>query len=413
MYVGSNYNSGALQSAGGNAFQAAQRVKQRAAVAASSQTNTVDISHEYRSSRTVIGSLPTVHDSLKMPSTKENSFSFGPLKFSNRAWQGEQTAAEKASGFKYYTEPGRVDSEMADDRLAETASLGKKIESALKKAGIELSKEDKLNFKVGKDGTIAVAPSGLTEKSRSKVRDIEKALNGESGLGKQLLLSSAATAVQEADVRRKKSNAMMTEYQIGDGDPRVAAAQRETIDDYLRTNLGFGIDELESEGYGDPERVDFNNLGERSKKFEDWAHENFSFDESNQLRNHVSSSISNASKKDAVEFEASYTYQNGTLVDNNSSGASKKLAEMDGDQTADSGAVPSGQEASVKEIAENIRKQYGELNAGKALEKELADIMAKNDGSDKAKNEAMEKLLEKIMEKSKASREDKHVDQYA
>ena len=408
MYIGANQYAGVSTDYTSGGIQAAKRVKQQAA-AASAQTDTVAISNSYRSGRTVMDA-PKIDLGLRGPSSRENAFSFGALRFSNRAWQGEQTAAEKATGFKYYTEPGRVDAEMAAARQAETASLGKKIEKALKGAGIELSKDDKLKFKVAKDGTISVDPSGLTEKSRGKIKEIESALNGEAGLGKQLLLSSAATAVQEADQRRKDSNAIMTEYEIGNGDPRVAAAHRETIDDYLRTNLGFGVDELEAEGYANPEST---GLGAKSQQFEDWAYENFSFDELGQIRAHVTSSIDNASKDGAVDFEASYTYQNGTLVDNKSSGSKAIIDEMSGDQAAESGVMPPNKEASVVEIADKIRSQYSELNAGKAFEKELAEMLADSDGSDKAMNDIMEKLLEKIMEKSKASREENHVDQYA
>ncbi len=370
-------------------------LQQAAATAATWQKDTVTLSAAYRSNRQIVGNLAQTGSAIRSPSTKANAFTFGPLQFSNRAWSGEQTAAEAATGFKYYTEPGRVDAEITASRQAETDSLGKKIEQALYRAGIELSDADKLKFTVSRNGQISIDPSGLTGKNKNKVQDIETALNSEPGLGKQLMLSSAATALHEADMRRKSNpTAIMTEYELGNNDPRVAAAHKATLDEYLQSTFGFGIDELEADGYGSESAE---NYGKKAQAFEESIYENMSFDDSNQFRAHVSTAIHNAGKEESVDFEASYTYQNGTLVDNKADGAAEKLAAAAGQPAEQPGSASAT--TSVEDKAKAINAAWSALHADKTVEDKIAKLMDSNASSSEI-SEAIQEAIEKMMEKS-------------
>lgn len=277
---------------------------------ATSSKDLVSLSQQSREASAKSRELQKIEPvTVKLTGNNNNSTSFGfhGMSFTTRSWQGQQTAAEAATGYKFYTEPGRVTNEVDQHLACERDSLGTKIDKALKNSGIELGDDDKLKFTVGKDGKISVDPNGLSKKNKNNASAIEEALNATPGLAKELYINSAA---QQTNNGQRKAEESM--YSIGSGDAMEAAAHRESVDSWLRDTLGFGIDELEAEGWGGDDSL----YGEYRQAYSEYTNEQLSWNDTINLNQTINGIIENSKTFGNVEYEASFTFQAGALTDN-------------------------------------------------------------------------------------------------
>lgn len=116
------------------------------------------------------------------------------------------------------------DAELEDQLLSE------KINQAIKKAGVRLEKNEKLDLKVNQDGRISVG-GDFDDGKRAK---IESALNKNDDLGKQMLISQARHLNSEF----KASEAQTT-------NPDAAAINRVLTNATLEKNFGLSLQDFE------------------------------------------------------------------------------------------------------------------------------------------------------------------------
>lgn len=335
----SSIKSGQNNNSKDNAVQASE----------TSTKDSVSISAQARaaSGRTISGQVQAANVQTTWADKPLSRFTFGALAFTNRAWQGEQTASEAATGYKYYTEPGRISKETDQNLAGERDALGKKIDDALKKAGIELNKDDNLKFSVGKDGKVAVDANGLSAKNKNNAKAIEDALNGSPGLAKDLYLNSAAQSLNNGQKRAENNN-----YTVGSGSASEAAAQRASVDDWMRSTFGFGIDELEAEGWGSEEGA----KGANSQALSDYTYGELGATEGTSLLQTINDTIANSKKfGDAgKEYQASFSFRNGTLTDTK---AASGTAKTDAAATEEAAATADALVAKKDEIATGAKQE--------------------------------------------------------
>ncbi len=124
-------------------------------------------------------------------------------------------------------------------------SLGSKVESILKTAGIKLGKDEKVSMSVGADNKIKVA--GIKDKKKAEA--IEKALNEDKKLGRDLRNHVAVGRVtqnakkQEDYVEFLKDNGMEVPEDIDELFTH-SGIRAFILDDYLQEEAGVGLDAL-------------------------------------------------------------------------------------------------------------------------------------------------------------------------
>lgn len=129
------------------------------------------------------------------------------------------------------TKNGNVSDADLEDQL-----LSEKINQAIKKAGVRLEKNEKLNLTVNQDGSISVG-EGLSDEKRTK---IESALNKNGDLGKQMLISQARHLNNEF----KASESQQT-------NPNAAAINRVLTDATLEKNFGLSVNDFEQAAWNE------------------------------------------------------------------------------------------------------------------------------------------------------------------
>lgn len=194
---------------------------------------------------------------------------------------------------------------------ASRESIGRRIDSVIKGAGIDLGKDEKISISVGKDNKIKVA--GI--KDKGKIQAIEEALNNDKTLGQNIRRHFAQGKINNHANSQGQFMKNNPDWSDQDGDVNDMFTNRGlrsfVIDDYLREKTGVGLSDLgfdNVDGTGTIRNVDANLAA--------------LFAEDPTLAETVANILENGEQ--SLDFEINFEFSNGSIADGETENAAKE-----------------------------------------------------------------------------------------